>query len=135
VFTAPPVQTTAASLAEFWNLADHLDGPLARFIDGQHQLLSATCDVDLSYDPGETLLRCFLGGREGTVALTDRVQVVACPDESPQPACVRFVPRRPFPPDVILLAVRWYLRYGLSYRDVEELLAERVGAGNAVAVV
>jgi transposase-like protein len=21
--------------------------------------------------------------------------------------------------------VRWYLRYGLSYRDVEELLAER----------
>ena len=30
-----------------------------------------------------------------------------------------------FPPDVILLAVRWYLRYGLSYRDVAELLAER----------
>ena len=30
-----------------------------------------------------------------------------------------------FPPDLILLAVRWYLRYGLSYRDVEELLAER----------
>ena len=30
-----------------------------------------------------------------------------------------------FPPDVILLAVRWYLRYGLSYRDLEELLAER----------
>src|SRR6185436_6748037 len=30
-----------------------------------------------------------------------------------------------FPPDVILLAVRWYLRYGLSYRDVEELLGER----------
>ena len=30
-----------------------------------------------------------------------------------------------FPPEVILLAVRWYLRFGLSYRDVEELLAER----------
>ena len=30
-----------------------------------------------------------------------------------------------FPPELILLAVRWYLRYGLSYRDVEELLAER----------
>jgi IS6 family transposase len=30
-----------------------------------------------------------------------------------------------FPPDVVLMAVRWYLRYGLSYRDVEELLAER----------
>jgi hypothetical protein len=24
-----------------------------------------------------------------------------------------------------VLAVRWYLRYGLSYRDLEELLAER----------
>jgi transposase-like protein len=24
-----------------------------------------------------------------------------------------------------MIAVRWYLRYGLSYRDVEELLAER----------
>jgi len=30
-----------------------------------------------------------------------------------------------FPPDLILLAVRWYLRYRLSYRDVQELLAER----------
>jgi IS6 family transposase len=30
-----------------------------------------------------------------------------------------------FPPHVIMVAVRWYLRYGLSYRDVEELLAER----------
>jgi transposase-like protein len=26
---------------------------------------------------------------------------------------------------VIAVAARWYLRYGLSYRDVEELLAER----------
>jgi transposase, IS6 family len=26
---------------------------------------------------------------------------------------------------VIVLAVRWYLRFGLSYRDVEELLSER----------
>ena len=30
-----------------------------------------------------------------------------------------------FPPEVISVAVRWYLRYGLSYRDVEELLAGR----------
>src|SRR5712692_3800530 len=30
-----------------------------------------------------------------------------------------------FPPEVITLAVRWYLRLGLSFRDVEELLAER----------
>jgi hypothetical protein len=43
-------------------------------------------------------------GREGSVALIDRYR---------------------FPPEVILLAARWYLRYGLSCRDVEELLAER----------
>jgi len=42
----------------------------------------------------------------------------------PAAACSAFVGFR-FPPEVILLAVRWYLRYGLSYRDVEELLAER----------
>jgi IS6 family transposase len=30
-----------------------------------------------------------------------------------------------FPGEVISIAVRWYLRYGLSYRDVEELLSER----------
>jgi transposase-like protein len=30
-----------------------------------------------------------------------------------------------FPSDVIVLAVRWYLRFGLSDRDVEELLTER----------
>jgi IS6 family transposase len=29
-----------------------------------------------------------------------------------------------FPSDVIVLAGRWHLRFGLSYRDVEELLAE-----------
>jgi transposase-like protein len=30
-----------------------------------------------------------------------------------------------FPPEVIVLAVRWRMRSGRSYRDVEELLAER----------
>jgi len=30
-----------------------------------------------------------------------------------------------FPPEVITLSVRWYLRFALSYRDVEELLVER----------
>jgi transposase-like protein len=29
-----------------------------------------------------------------------------------------------FPAEVIVVAVRWYLRYNLSYRDVEELLIE-----------
>ena len=30
-----------------------------------------------------------------------------------------------FPREMIAVAVRWYLRDGLSYRDVEEPLAER----------
>ena len=30
-----------------------------------------------------------------------------------------------FPREVIAVAVRWYLRFSLSYRDVEKLLAER----------
>ena len=53
--------------------------------------------------------------------------VVACPIDSSSlsPLCCSVVCAKPIPPDVVLLAVRWYLRYGLSYRDVEELLAER----------
>jgi hypothetical protein len=43
---------------------------------------------------------------------------------TPSPARSAFAGFR-FPPEVIVLAVRWYLRFGLSYRDVEELLAER----------
>jgi transposase-like protein len=30
-----------------------------------------------------------------------------------------------YPAEIIVVAVRWYLRYNLSYRDVEELLVER----------
>jgi hypothetical protein len=49
---------------------------------------------------------------------------------APQRACSPIAPRSAFagfrfPSDVIVAAVRWYLRFGLSYRDVEELLAER----------
>ncbi len=32
---------------------------------------------------------------------------------------------RPFEGQIILLCVRWYLRYGLSYRDLEEMMVER----------
>jgi IS6 family transposase len=32
---------------------------------------------------------------------------------------------RQFEPEVMLMALGWYLRFWLSYRDVEELLAER----------
>jgi hypothetical protein len=38
---------------------------------------------------------------------------------------VRVVRPVPVPTGGVLLAVRWYLRFGLSYRDLEELLAER----------
>jgi IS6 family transposase len=47
-----------------------------------------------------------------------------CVTPSVQPPNSAFAGFR-FPPEVILIAVRWYLRYGLSYRDLEELLAER----------
>ena len=46
------------------------------------------------------------------------------PNQSPPVDRSAFAGYR-FPPEIIMLAVRWYLRYGLSYRDVEELLAER----------
>jgi transposase-like protein len=39
-----------------------------------------------------------------------------------------------FPPEVIVVAVRWYLRFHLSYRDVEELLVERGVEVDHVAV-
>jgi transposase, IS6 family len=51
------------------------------------------------------------------VRVPSRRRVVSQPDST-------FVGFR-FPAEVIVLAVRWYLRYGLSYRDVEELLYER----------
>ena len=49
---------------------------------------------------------------------------------SREPTPVAHLHQRPdttfrVPSDVIVVAVRWYLRFGLSYRDVEELLAER----------
>ena len=52
----------------------------------------------------------------GTVALTDRVSArervgVIRPRRTVSASFAGFR----FPPDVILLAVRWYLRYGLSY--------------------
>ena len=32
---------------------------------------------------------------------------------------------RHYQPEIILLTVRWYLRYPLSYRDLEEMMIER----------
>src|SRR3954449_7901652 len=63
--------------------------------------------------------------RRGTVALVGSVgrdndrMITSSSASSSAPAGYRF------PREVIAVAVRWYLRYGLCYRDVEELLAER----------
>jgi transposase-like protein len=35
------------------------------------------------------------------------------------------VPGRHFRDEIIVLCLRWYLRYPLSYRDLEEMMAER----------
>lgn len=40
----------------------------------------------------------------------------------PQPKLFKY---RHFEASLILLCVRWYLRYSLSYRDLEEMMAER----------
>jgi hypothetical protein len=41
---------------------------------------------------------------------------------------------RQFEPQLILMAVGWYLRFSLSYRDVEELLQERGMSADHVTV-
>ncbi|WP_205790110.1 IS6 family transposase [Microvirga makkahensis] len=33
--------------------------------------------------------------------------------------------RRRFPAEIILLCVRWYYKYGISYRDLAEIMQER----------
>src|SRR6266478_1507914 len=40
----------------------------------------------------------------------------------PRPALFKW---RHFEPEIIVCPVRWYLRFSLSYRDVEELIMER----------
>jgi hypothetical protein len=54
-----------------------------------------------------------------------RLSGEACSPPKPCPAEGFGVCRVRFPHEVIVVAVRWYLRYGLSYRDVGELLLER----------
>jgi transposase-like protein len=56
-------------------------------------------------------------GQDGSVRLSTR--------RHPAPVSRSAFAGFRFPSEVIVVAVRWYLRYGLSYRDVEELLAER----------
>jgi hypothetical protein len=60
--------------------------------------------------------------QRGTVALVDRCERET--GEARSSGSVSTFAGFRFLPEVISVAVRWYLRYGLSYRDVEELLAE-----------
>src|SRR5438046_1360444 len=65
----------------------------------------------------------------GAVALVDRVirqawSMRSAASRAWSPPTSAFAGFR-FPPDVIVVAIRWYLRFNLSYRDVEEFLAER----------
>jgi hypothetical protein len=62
---------------------------------------------------------CCIGERRGRAGCAD-----ALSSSSSTATAVWFRGFR-FPPDVILVAVCWYLRYALSYREVEVLLAER----------
>ena len=38
---------------------------------------------------------------------------------------MNLVKYRHFPYDIIIWAVRWYCKYGISYRELEEMLGER----------
>ena len=33
--------------------------------------------------------------------------------------------RRRFPVEIVLVCVRWYCKYGISYRDLREIMQER----------
>jgi hypothetical protein len=79
------------------------------------------CDGPKVEVPGDADPQAKLLG--GTVALADRGRLETGPVTAAGTASA-FAGFR-FPKEVISVAVRWYLRSGLSYRDVEELLAER----------
>src|SRR4030081_355969 len=63
--------------------------------------------------------------KDGTTQLGgQRFRCSRCARRFTRPSDSAF-PCREFPDDVIALAVRWYVRYRLSYAEVSEWLAER----------
>ena len=88
------------------------EGALARDAQRGHAPAETHSEAEPTRERG--LLR-WLGRPSGEE--TDRV--INSRSGSSAPAGYRF------PREVIAVAVRWYLRYSLSYHDVEELLAER----------
>src|SRR6516164_5322182 len=83
----------------------------------------STWRANLCYSPLVPARRVFMhrrGSIGGRFEISDlRISV------RPSPVLSGLFKWRQFEPEVILLAVGWYLRFSLSYRDVEELLAER----------
>ena len=78
---------------------------------------STSCAIILRAAPAEALLRWQSPCRDETgVVITSRLSTSSAPAGYP------------FLREVIAVAVRWYLRCGLSDRDVEELLAERASS-------
>ena len=68
--------------------------------------------------------RAFAGHVANGLALLQCgcADLVLCSVGIKRPAIFR---RKHFEDVVILLCFRWYLRYSLSYRDLEEMMAER----------
>src|SRR5512132_2359722 len=113
-----------AGVCSRWRTSDVLRGPRRgsrgpgaagarswRWIDDRDELRCA--------DPPRHCCSCCdrVGSRQTAAMRTRRPRSAAVARSAFAGFC--------FPPDVIVLAVRWYLRFALSYRDVEELLAER----------
>src|SRR5271166_3039403 len=65
------------------------------------------------------------GGSRTEVLQLCRSALISWTDMVLAPSVAGLFKWRQFEPEMILLAVGWYLRFSLSYRDVEELLAER----------
>src|SRR4051794_38546439 len=59
------------------------------------------------------------------LAVYDRSPVHACPRRRRRPKLFKYQHYRHFEPQIILLSLRRYLRYSLSYRDLEEIMVER----------
>src|SRR5688572_1317259 len=83
------------------------------------------------YAPDVILLCVRWYRRYGTVARIARAFIIH-PSAQPSPSGIILLKQnkssfkwRHFEPTVILLCVRWYCRYQLSYRDVEEMMHER----------
>ena len=106
---------------------DHLPFPLNAAIDADHAGIEHDTSVFFEgFQPedevGNTGL-IFDGDEHGSVAKIALMSERA-PEFSARLLMSDFKWRH-FQGEVILWAVRWYCRYGVSYRDLEQMMAER----------